>query len=69
MEYKYLQKIESGRWPGLQLRTIEHLAGILKVEAWQLIAPPSGLHLKLEQPAPDQRIKPKPGRPRKIQVE
>lgn len=40
LEYKYLQKIESGRWPGLQLRTIERLARALDVEAWELLCPP-----------------------------
>ena len=40
LEYKYVQKIESGRWPGLQLRTIETLAEALGVEAWELICPP-----------------------------
>ena len=40
LEYKYVQKIESGRWPGLQLRTIETLAKALGVQAWEIIAPP-----------------------------
>jgi len=39
MEYKYLQKIESGRWPALQMKTVERLAKGLEVEAWQLIKP------------------------------
>ena len=40
LEYKYYQKIESGRWPGLQLSTIERLAKVLGVEAWELLRPP-----------------------------
>jgi transcriptional regulator with XRE-family HTH domain len=40
MEYKHLQKIESGRWPALQMATMERLAKGLGVEAWQLIRPP-----------------------------
>lgn len=39
LEYKHLQRIESGRWPGLQLKTIEAIARSLKVEAWELIKP------------------------------
>lgn len=39
LEYKYVQKIESGRWPGLQLRTIEVLAKALGVTAWEIISP------------------------------
>ena len=39
LEYKYVQKIESGRWPGLQLRTVEILARALKLEAWELLSP------------------------------
>jgi len=39
LEYKYVQKIESGRWPGLQLRTVERLAKALKVDAWELLCP------------------------------
>jgi transcriptional regulator with XRE-family HTH domain len=33
LEYKYLQKIESGRWPRLQLQTIERLARAVDMEA------------------------------------
>jgi transcriptional regulator with XRE-family HTH domain len=40
LEYKYFQKIESGRWPGLQLSTIERLAKALRVEAWELLQTP-----------------------------
>jgi transcriptional regulator with XRE-family HTH domain len=40
LEYKFFQKIESGRWPGLQLRTITRLARALDVEAWELLCPP-----------------------------
>ena len=32
IEYKYYQKIESGRWPGVQLRTVDKLAAALGVE-------------------------------------
>ncbi len=39
MEYKYFQKVESGRWPGLQLRTVERLAKVLGVQAWELLCP------------------------------
>ena len=39
IDYKYFQRVESGRWPGLQLGTIEKLARALGVEAWELIAP------------------------------
>ncbi len=39
LEYKHLQRIESGHWPGLQLKTIELIAKALKVEAWELIGP------------------------------
>lgn len=46
LEYKYTQKIESGRWPGLQLRTIEILARALNVEAWELLMPPSSRAIK-----------------------
>lgn len=39
LEYKYYQKIESGRWPGLQLSTIERLGETLGVETWELLRP------------------------------
>lgn len=41
VEYKYLQKVETGQWPGLQLRTVERLAKSLGVDAWELIRPNS----------------------------
>lgn len=39
VEYKYYQRIESGRWPGLQLGTVERLARSVGVEAWELLSP------------------------------
>lgn len=36
MDYKYFQKIESGRWPGLQVRTVETLAKALRVDVGKL---------------------------------
>jgi len=61
LEYKYLQKIESGRWPGLQLRTVERLASALKVDAWELLCPTKG---GLARPTPLQTKKRK-ARPEK----
>ena len=40
VEYKYYQRVESGRWPGLHLGTVERLAHAVGVEAWELISPP-----------------------------
>ena len=42
IEYKYYQRVESGRWPGLQLGTVERLSRAVGVEAWELIAPHRG---------------------------
>jgi transcriptional regulator with XRE-family HTH domain len=39
MDYNYLQKIESGRWGGLRLSTVETLANALEVEIWELFIP------------------------------
>ena len=39
MDYNYLQKIESGRWGGLRLSTVETLARALGVEVWELFVP------------------------------
>jgi transcriptional regulator with XRE-family HTH domain len=39
MDYNYLQKIESGRWGGLRLSTVETLASALGVEVWELFVP------------------------------
>ena len=47
VEYKYYQRIESGRWPGLQLGTVERLARAVDVEAWELISPPRGKTRKI----------------------
>jgi transcriptional regulator with XRE-family HTH domain len=44
IEYKYYQRVESGRWPGLQLGTVERLSQAVGVEAWELIAPQRGRH-------------------------
>jgi len=40
MDYKYFQRIESGSWPGLQLRTLDKLAKALKVDAFELLKRP-----------------------------
>ena len=40
MDYKYFQRIESGNWPGLQLRTLDKLAKALKVDASELMKRP-----------------------------
>lgn len=39
LDYKYYQKIESGRWPGLQIRTVETLAKALRVDVGRLFTP------------------------------
>jgi transcriptional regulator with XRE-family HTH domain len=39
LDYNYLQKIESGRWGGLRLSTVETLASALGVEVWELFVP------------------------------
>jgi transcriptional regulator with XRE-family HTH domain len=36
LDYKYYQKIESGRWPGLQIKTVETIAKALKTDAGTL---------------------------------
>jgi transcriptional regulator with XRE-family HTH domain len=41
VEYKYYQKIEAATIKGIRLSTIQHLAKVLKVDAWQLICPVS----------------------------
>jgi transcriptional regulator with XRE-family HTH domain len=41
LDYKHYQKIEGGRWDGLQLRTIEQLAGALDVSPYELLLSPS----------------------------
>jgi len=40
IDYKYYQRIETGKWPGLQLRTVDKLAKALKVDASELLARP-----------------------------
>jgi len=49
VEYKYYQRVESGRWPGLQLGTVERLARAVGVEAWELISPHRGKAKKVTQ--------------------
>ena len=39
LDYNYLQKIESGRWGGLRVSTVETLARALEVEIWELFVP------------------------------
>jgi transcriptional regulator with XRE-family HTH domain len=39
LDYNYLQKIESGRWGGLRVSTVETLARALEVEIWELFIP------------------------------
>jgi transcriptional regulator with XRE-family HTH domain len=41
VDYKYLQRIEAGHWPGLRLKTIKVLAAAVGFEAWQLLHPSS----------------------------
>ncbi|MBI2512408.1 MAG: helix-turn-helix transcriptional regulator [Opitutae bacterium] len=36
LDYKYYQRIETGAWPGLQLRTVDKLAKALHVEVADL---------------------------------
>jgi transcriptional regulator with XRE-family HTH domain len=38
--YKHYQKIESGNWGDLYLKTVEHLADALKVTMGSLLDPP-----------------------------
>jgi transcriptional regulator with XRE-family HTH domain len=42
IDYNYFQKIESGRWGGLRLATVETLARALDVEIWELLVPRKG---------------------------
>jgi transcriptional regulator with XRE-family HTH domain len=39
LEYKHYQRIESGHWKGIQMRTVEVLAKALEVPAYILICP------------------------------
>jgi len=39
IDYNYYQKIESGRWGGLRLSTVDTLADALGVEVWELFVP------------------------------
>ncbi len=39
LNYKHLQRIEGGDWSGMQLATVDRLAGALGVEAWELLHP------------------------------
>lgn len=36
LDYKYYQRIETGAWPGLQLRTVDKLAKALRIEVADL---------------------------------
>lgn len=38
LDYKYYQRIETGAWPGLQLRTVDKLAKALRIEVAELFA-------------------------------
>lgn len=40
LDYKHCQKIESGKWPGVQLQTIERLAKALETEIAELLTVP-----------------------------
>lgn len=37
LDYKYYQRVEAGKWPGLQLRTLDKLAKALKLDASDLL--------------------------------
>lgn len=40
LNYKHLQRIEGKKeWPGMQLATVDRLAGALGVESWELLHP------------------------------
>ncbi len=40
LEYKHYQKIESGRWPGVYLETVESLAKALGASMGAMLDPP-----------------------------
>ena len=40
LDYKYYQRIEAGKWPGLQLRTVDKITKALKVEVSDLFKRP-----------------------------
>lgn len=40
LDYKYYQRVEAGKWPGLQLRTLDKLAKALKIDAAELLKRP-----------------------------
>ena len=40
LDFRHYQRIETGKWPGLQLHTIEQLAKVFKVEVYELFMPP-----------------------------
>jgi transcriptional regulator with XRE-family HTH domain len=40
LDYRHYQRIERGKWPGLQLHTIESLAKVFGVKAWDILSPP-----------------------------
>jgi transcriptional regulator with XRE-family HTH domain len=39
LDYRHYQRIEVGKWPGLQLHTVEMLAKVFKVEVHELFRP------------------------------
>lgn len=46
-EYKYFQKVESGRKPNLRLDTLERLAKAFNLEVWELLGPKLPAHTRL----------------------
>lgn len=43
LDFRHYQRIETGKWPGLQLHTVESLGKVLKVEVYELFMPPPRL--------------------------
>jgi len=39
LDFRHYQRIEGGKWPGLQLHTVESLAKALGVEVYELFQP------------------------------
>jgi transcriptional regulator with XRE-family HTH domain len=58
-EYKYFQKVESGRKPNLRLDTLERLARAFGLEVWELLGPELPEKTRL---APRARIRRRAGR-------
>jgi len=40
LDFRHYQRIETGKWPGLQLHTIESLAKVFKADVYELFMPP-----------------------------